>query len=85
MNQKPTQPPAGNEMPAEIDFLKGVRGKFYRAGARMMLPVHLDADVANALTHSAEEEGVDINASVAKPLDEHREAVRQETLASPRL
>jgi len=70
-------------MPAEIDFSKGIRGKFYRAGARMVLPVHLDADVANALTHSAEEEGVDINAFVTKLLEEHREAARQETAPRP--
>jgi hypothetical protein len=42
MNAKQTHPPANDEMPAEIDFSKGVRGKFYRAGARMVLPVHLD-------------------------------------------
>lgn len=83
MNAKQTHPPANDEMPAEIDFSKGVRGKFYRAGARMVLPVHLDADVANALTHLAEEEGVDINAFVAKLLDEHREAARQEAAARP--
>jgi hypothetical protein len=82
MNAKQTHQPADDEMPAEIDFSKGVRGKFYRAGARMVLPVHLDADVANALTHSAEEEGVDVNAFVAKLLDEHREAAKQE--ATPR-
>jgi len=39
-------------MPAEIDFSKGTRGNFYGAGARMVLPVHLDAELANALTHS---------------------------------
>ncbi len=66
--------PTGNddEMPAEIDFSKGTRGKFYRAGARFILPVHLEADVANELARTAEQEGVDVTAFVAKLLDEHR-------------
>jgi hypothetical protein len=32
-------------MPAEIDFSGGVRGKFYHAGARLNVPVYLDAEV----------------------------------------
>jgi len=76
MNAKQTHQPADDEMPAEIDFSNGTRGKFYRAGARLVLPVHLDAEVANALTHSAQQEGVDINAFVAKLLEEHREAAK---------
>ena len=47
-----------DEMPAEIDFSHGVRGKFYRAGAKFILPVHMEAQVANDLTRSAEQEGV---------------------------
>lgn len=82
MNAKQTHHPADADMPAEIDFSKGIRGKLYRAGARMVLPVHLDADVANALTHSAEEEGVDVNAILAMLLDEHRESAKQ--AAAPR-
>ncbi len=82
MNAKQTHQPADDEMPAEIDFSKGTRGKFDRAGARVVRPVHLDADVANALTHLAEEEGVDVNAPVAKLLEEHREAAKQQ--ATPR-
>ncbi len=74
MGTKQTHPPADDEMPAQIDFSKGTRGKFYRAGARLVLPVHLDADVANALTRSASQEGVEINAFVAKLLEEHRRA-----------
>lgn len=84
MGTKPMHQPADDEMPAEIDFSKGVRGKFYRAGARLVLPVHLDADVANALTHSAEEEGVDVNAFVTKLLEEHREVAKQETASRAR-
>jgi len=57
MNAKQTPQPTDDEMPAEIDFSKGTRGNFYGAGARMVLPVHLDAELANALTHSAKQEG----------------------------
>ena len=71
MNAKQTPQPTDDEMPAEIDFSKGTRGNFYGAGARMVLPVHLDAELANALTHSAKQEGIDINAFVAKLLEEH--------------
>jgi hypothetical protein len=75
---KQTQAPADDEMPAQIDFAKGSRGKFYRTGARLVLPVHLDAEVANALTRSAKQEGVEINAFVAKLLDEHQRAAGEE-------
>lgn len=67
---------ADDEMPAEIDFSQGVRGKFYRAGARFVLPVHLDAAVANELARSAQREGVDVTAFVARLLDEHRRAAQ---------
>ena len=65
-----------DEMPAEIDFSKGVRGKFYRPGARFILPVHLEADVANELARTAEQEGVDVTAFVARLLEEHRIAAQ---------
>jgi hypothetical protein len=47
------QNPDTDDMPAEIDFSQGVRGKFYRADAKMVLPVHLDAGVASELEQSA--------------------------------
>jgi hypothetical protein len=34
-----------DDMPTEIDFSKGVRGKFYHANATLNLPVYLDAEV----------------------------------------
>ena len=59
-------------MPSEIDFSKGTRGKFYLAGAKLILPLHMEAQVANDLTRSAEREGVDTTPFVAKLLEEHR-------------
>ena len=37
-------------MKDEYDFSKGERGKFYRANARLNLPVYLDADVLDYLS-----------------------------------
>ena len=34
-----------DEMPVEIDFSDGVRGKFFRPGSQFNLPVYEDADV----------------------------------------
>jgi hypothetical protein len=34
-----------DEIPAEVDFSGGVRGKFHRPGATLNLPVYLDSDV----------------------------------------
>jgi hypothetical protein len=52
------------EMPAEIDFSGGTRGKFYRPGATLKLPVYLDAEVQNRLTRLANARGIDFSALV---------------------
>ena len=36
-------------MPAGIDYSEGVRGKFYRPGAKLNLPVYLDDQVQSRL------------------------------------
>jgi hypothetical protein len=41
----PAVPPQDDDMPAEIDFSGGVRGRFHRPEAKLSLPVYLDADV----------------------------------------
>jgi hypothetical protein len=38
-------PSDDDDMPAEIDFSGGVRGKFYQPDATLRLPVYLEADV----------------------------------------
>lgn len=53
-----------DDMPAEIDFSKGMRGKFYRPDARLHLPVYLDDQVQNRLTALADAKGVDLSALV---------------------
>jgi len=53
-----------DDMPAEIDFSKGQRGKFYRTGAKLHLPVYLDDPVQTRLTALANAKGVDLSALV---------------------
>jgi hypothetical protein len=50
-----------DDMPAEIDFSGGERGKFYRPGARLNLPVYLDADVQAYLAKIAAKKGVPLS------------------------
>ena len=51
-------------MPAEIDFSKGVRGKFYHPGAKFNLPVYLDDQIQTRLAALASAKGVDLSALV---------------------
>jgi hypothetical protein len=53
-----------DDMPAEIDFSKGTRGKFYRPNAKLSLPVYLDEQVRAQLAALAEAKGVDLSALV---------------------
>jgi hypothetical protein len=53
-----------DDMPAEIDFSKGVRGKFYHPGAKFNLPVYLDDQIQTRLTALASAKGVDLSALV---------------------
>ena len=59
-----TPTPPNDEMPAEIDFSGGTRGKFYRQGATLRLPVYLEAEVQNRLTRLANDKGIDFSALV---------------------
>lgn len=38
-----------DELPAEIDFSKGTRGKFYHPDAKLNLPIYLDEEVQRYL------------------------------------
>jgi hypothetical protein len=53
-----------DDMPAEIDFSKGTRGKFFRPGARLNLPVYLDDQVQTRLAALADAKGVDFSVLV---------------------
>jgi hypothetical protein len=41
MNASPTTPPDDDDMPAEIDFSEGMRGKFYRPNSKHNLPIYI--------------------------------------------
>ena len=48
-------------MKREYDFSKAVRGKFYRKGAELRLPIYLDAKLQAHLEKLARKKGKDIN------------------------
>ncbi len=50
--------PDDDDMPAEIDFSGGIRGKFYRPDARISLPVYLEANVQDYLAALAARKGM---------------------------
>jgi hypothetical protein len=62
MNTSPTTPPDDEDMPAEIDFSEGTRGKFYRQNSKLNLPVYLEADVQDYLGRIAARKGVSLSA-----------------------
>jgi hypothetical protein len=45
-------------MKKEYDFSKGVRGRFYRKGARLNIPVYLEPDVAAFVRKAAKRKKV---------------------------
>jgi cytidylate kinase len=48
-------------MKREYDFSKGVRGKFYRKGAQLRLPIYLDAKLQKQIEKLAEKNGKNVN------------------------
>jgi len=51
-------------MKKEHDFSKGTRGKFYRAKARLNLPVYLDPDVQRFVEQIARSQRLDVSHGV---------------------
>jgi hypothetical protein len=49
------------DMPAEIDFSGGARGKFHRPHVRLNLPVYLDAEVQAYLAALAARKGIPLS------------------------
>jgi hypothetical protein len=60
VNTMGTQASANDDMPNEIDFSKGTRGKFFKTGAALNLPVYLDAEVQAYLADRAKARGVEV-------------------------
>jgi len=47
-------------MKREYDFSKAERGKLYRPGAKLNMPIYLDEEVLGYLTERAEAKGVEV-------------------------
>ena len=56
----PQANPLDDNMPAEIDFSKGTRGKFFKPGARLNLPVYLEVEVQAYLADRAKARGIEV-------------------------
>lgn len=50
-----------DDMPADIDFSKGQRGKFHRPGMHLALPVYPDGAVQDTPTRLASAKGVELS------------------------
>lgn len=73
MSNTPT--PANDQMPAEIDFSGGTRGKFHRPGRGLSLPVYLEAEGQSRLTRLANTKSVDFSALVNAMLRKDSELI----------
>ena len=70
-----TQTRPQDDMPAEIDFSKGARGKFFKPGAAVNLPVYLDAEVQAYLSARAKARGVEVSQFVNELLKKDIELI----------
>jgi len=55
-------------MKAHYDFSKAERGKFYRKGARVRLPIYLDGQLQKRLERIAEKKGRELGDVVSEIL-----------------
>lgn len=65
-----------DDLPTEIDFSQGTRGKFYRKGTQVNLPVYLDSQVQTTLIALADAKGMDISALVNAMLKKDIELIQ---------
>ena len=52
----------------EVDFSKGVRGKFYRPGMKLRIPVYLEEALLGSLAEIADRRGVNLDDLVSDVL-----------------
>jgi hypothetical protein len=72
----PTQAtPQDDDMPDEIDFSKGTRGKFCTPAAALHLPVYLDAEVQAWLATRAHARGIEVDQLVNELLKKDIEII----------
>ena len=56
-------------MKKEYDFSKAVRGKFYKKGVKLRLPIYLDAKVQDRIEDLANRTGRDVGEIVNRIVD----------------
>ena len=66
-------------MKREYDFSKAVRGKFYRKGAELRLPIYLDAKLQRKLEKLAQKKGRGVNEVVNQLLKKDLESLEKLT------
>ena len=64
-------------MKREYDFSKGVRGKFYRKGVELRLPIYLDAKLQRKLERVAGQRGKDVGEMVNQLLSRDVESIEE--------
>ncbi|MGA2185696.1 MAG: hypothetical protein ABSH47_21975 [Bryobacteraceae bacterium] len=63
------QPLDHDDMPAEIDFTKGVRGLHHiPPGTRVLMPISIEKSVWEYLSGKAEQRGIDLSELVTEVL-----------------
>jgi cytidylate kinase len=66
-------------MKREYDFSKGVRGRFYRKGAELRLPIYLDAKLQIQLERLALKKGKDVGEMVNQLVQKEVELIEEFT------
>jgi len=66
-------------MKREYDFSKAVRGKFYRKGAELRLPIYLDAKLQEQVERLAEKNGKDVGEMVNQFVRKEVEVIEEFT------
>ncbi len=66
-------------MKREYDFSNGVRGKFYRKGAELRLPIYLDAKLQVQLERLALKKGKDVGEMVNQLVQKEVELIEEFT------
>ena len=62
-------------MKKEYDFSNAVRGKFYKADARLIPPIHLEPKILNYLSERAEARGTSLNVLINQLLEKDIELI----------
>lgn len=66
-------------MKREYDFSKGVRGRFYRKGAELRLPIYLDAKLQVQLERLALKKGKNVGEMVNQLVQKEVELIEEFT------